>query len=197
MKENRELRAIARSHLHGSWLAAVGIVLVYVVIISASGFVVIGPLILGGPLTLGLIGYFLKKARGEQVRLENLFDGFNFFVTSFLLYLLQTIFIGLWSLLFIIPGIVKSFSYSMAFFILHDNPDIGAVEAINQSKKMMYGHKGKLFGLCLSFLGWGILCCFTFGIGFLWLYPYISLSVTNFYEDLKQNQLANVSNPAE
>jgi len=85
----------------------------------------------------------------------------------------------------------------MAFFILHDNPDIGASEAITRSKKMMYGHKGKLFGLCLSFIGWGILCCFTFGIGFLWLCPYINLSIANFYEDLKQNQPANVSNPAE
>ena len=85
----------------------------------------------------------------------------------------------------------------MAFFILHDNPDIGASEAIDRSKKMMNGYKGKLFGLCLSFLGWGILCCFTLGIGFLWLFPYMSLSVTNFYEDLKKNQPANVSNTAE
>ncbi|MCL1959310.1 MAG: DUF975 family protein [Spirochaetes bacterium] len=197
MRENHELRAIARSQLHGSWLAAVGIVLVYGVIISASSFVVVGPLVLGGPLTLGLIGYFLKKARGGTGQLENLFDGFSSFVKSFLLYLLQVIFIGLWSLLFIIPGIVKSFSYSMAFFILHDNPDIGASEAIDRSKKMMNGYKGKLFGLCLSFLGWGILCCFTLGIGFLWLFPYMSLSVTNFYEDLKKNQPANVSNTAE
>jgi uncharacterized membrane protein len=197
MKKNHELRAIARSQLHGSWLAAVGIVLVYGVIISASGFVIVGPLVLGGPLTLGLIGYFLKKARGGTGQLENLFDGFSSFVKSFLLYLLQAIFIGLWSLLFIIPGIVKSFSYSMAFFILHDNPDIGASEAIDRSKKMMHGYKGKLFGLCLSFLGWGILCCFTLGIGFLWLFPYMSLSVTNFYEDLKKNRPANVSNTAE
>jgi len=197
MRENHELRAVARSQLHGSWLAAVGIVLVYSVIISASGFLIIGPLVLGGPLTLGLIGYFLKKVRGEQVKLENLFDGFSLFVSSFLLYLLEFIFVSLWSLLFLVPGIVKCFSYSMAFFILHDNPDIGASEAITRSKKMMYGHKGKLFGLCLSFIGWGILCCFTFGIGFLWLCPYISLSIANFYEDLKQNQPADVSNTAE
>jgi uncharacterized membrane protein len=196
MKGNRELRAIARSQLHGSWLAAIGIVLVYGVIILASSSIVVGTLVLGGPLTLGLIGYFLKKARGKEVKFENLFDGFSLFVSSFLLYLLQTIFITLWCLLFIIPGIVKCFSYSMAFYILHDNPDIGALEAITLSRKMMNGYKGKLFGLCLSFIGWGILCCFTFGIGFLWLCPYISLSVANFYEDLKQNQPANISNPS-
>jgi uncharacterized membrane protein len=76
----------------------------------------------------------------------------------------------------------------MAFFILCDNPDIGAVEAITRSRKMMVGYKGKLFGLYLSFIGWALLCCLSFGIGFLWLGPYINLSVTNFYENLKQNR---------
>ncbi|MDR2629739.1 MAG: DUF975 family protein, partial [Spirochaetaceae bacterium] len=69
-----------------------------------------------------------------------------------------------------------------------DNPNIGALEAITQSRKIMAGYKGKLFGLYLSFIGWGLLCCLSFGIGFLWLVPYISMSVTNFYEELiKQN----------
>ena len=196
MRENRELRAAARSQLHGSWLAAVGVVFIYAAIISASGFVVVGPLVLGGPLTLGLIGYFLKKVRGQEVKFEDLFDGFRLFVSSFLLYLLEVIFLSLWSALFLIPGIVKSFSYSMAFYILHDNPDIGAAEAITRSRKMMHGHKGKLFKLCLSFIGWGLLCCLTLGIGFLWLCPYVTVSVTNFYEDLKKNQPADVSNTA-
>ncbi|MDR0495267.1 MAG: DUF975 family protein [Treponema sp.] len=186
MKENHELKAIARSQLQGGWLAAVGMFLVYSIIMGgASGFAVIGPLVLGGPLTLGFIGYYSKKARGEPVKIENLFDGFKLFGTSFLLYLLECIFIGLWTCLFIIPGIVKCFSYSMAFFILRDNPDIGAAEAITRSRKMMDGNKAKLFGLCLSFIGWGILCCFSMGLGFLWLCPYISLSVANFYEDIK------------
>jgi len=196
MRENRELRAAARSQLHGSWLAAVGVVFIYAAIISASGFVVVGPLVLGGPLTLGLIGYFLKKVRGQEVKFEDLFDGFRLFVSSFLLYLLEVIFLSLWSALFLIPGIVKSFSYSMAFYILHDNPDIGAAEAITRSRKMMHGHKGKLFKLCLSFIGWGLLCCLTLGIGFLWLCPYVTVSITNFYEDLKKNQPADVSNTA-
>lgn len=196
MKENSELRAIARQQLNGGWLAAVGTLLVYSLIIGGSGIAGIGPLILGGPLMLGLTGYFLKKARGESVKLENLFDGFKLFGSSFLLYLLRGIFIVLWTFLFIIPGIIKSFSYSMAFFILRDNPDIGAAEAITQSRKMMTGWKGKLFRLYLSFIGWGLLCCLSLGIGFLWLYPYIKLSVANFYENLKQNQMLNISNSA-
>jgi uncharacterized membrane protein len=188
MKENHELKALARSQLKGSWLAAVGMLLVYSIIIGASSFVVVGPLILGGPLVLGFYGYYLKKTRGETVKLENLFDGFKHFGTSLLLFLLVMIFLTLWICLFIVPGIVKSFSYSMAFFILKDNPEISAREAITRSRKMMVGYKGKLFGLYLSFIGWALLCCLSLGIGFLWLCPYMSLSLANFYEDLKQNQ---------
>lgn len=189
MKENYELRSSARAQLNGSWLATVGMLLIYGLIMSASSAAVIGPFVLGGPLTLGFLGYYLKKARGGEVKLENLFDGFKLFGSSFLLYLLECIFITLWACLFIIPGIVKCFSYSMSFFILHDNPDIGSAEAITRSRKMMAGHKGRLFGLCLSFIGWALLCCLSFGIGFLWLFPYMSLTIANFYEDLKSRQL--------
>ena len=188
MKDNRELRALARSQLHGSWLAAVGLVLVYGIILGISVLVVVGPIILGGPLALGFLGYFSRKARGEQAKLGNLFDGFKLLGKSLSLFLLKGIFLALWSCLFIIPGIVKSLSYSMAFFILRDNPNIKATEAITRSRKMMNGNKGKLFGLYLSFIGWGILCILSLGIGFLWLIPYINLSVANFYEGLKQNQ---------
>jgi len=188
MKKNRELKALARSQLHGSWLAAVGMVLIYCIIIGISGSVVVGPIIITGPMTLGLLGYFLSKARGKQPEMGDLFDGFKLFGTSFLLYLLRSIFLALWTCLLFIPGIVKSLSYSMAFFILRDNPQISATEAITRSRKMMKGYKGKLFGLQLSFIGWGFLCILSLGIGFLWLLPYIYLSIANFYEELKQNQ---------
>ncbi|MDR3237832.1 MAG: DUF975 family protein [Spirochaetia bacterium] len=185
MKENSELRALARSQLQGSWLAAVGMVLIYCIIIGISSIVVIGPIILGGPLAVGFYGYFIRKARGETTKLENLFDGFTLFIPSFLLYLLELIFLMLWTCLLIVPGIIKTLSYSMALFILRDDPSIGSLEAITASRKMMNGYKGKLFGLYLSFIGWGLLCCLSLGIGFLWLVPYISLSVANFYEDIK------------
>jgi len=189
MPENRDLRAAARQQLKGSWLPAVGFVLVYCILLGiASAFAGIGLLIVGGPLTLGFFGYFLHKARGERAEFENLFDGFKNFGTSFLLYLLEGILIFLWSLLLFIPGIIKAFSYSMSYFILRDNPNMSALDAIGASRKMMNGYKGKLFCLCLSFLGWGFLCLFTFGIGYLWLMPYMSLSVANFYENLKRAQ---------
>jgi uncharacterized membrane protein len=197
MKENVELRAIARSQLKGGWLAAVGMLLVYSIIIGASGITRIGPLVLGGPLFFGFTGYYLKKSRGESVELKNLFDGFKQFGATFLLYFLEFIFLLLWSCLLLIPGIIKYYSYSMAFYILHDNPGISVTEAITRSRKMMLGYKGKLFKLYLSFIGWALLCCISLGIGFLWLGPYISLSVANFYENLKQNQQETVLIPAE
>ncbi len=73
----------------------------------------------------------------------------------------------------------------MAFYIMHDNPELTALEAIQQSKEMMVGHKARLFSLWLSFLGWFILGLFTFGIGFLYAMPYYNAAKANFYEDLK------------
>ena len=187
MKENRELRAMARAQLKGNWLMAILVIVVYGVIISASGMVLVGPIILGGPLTLGAMGYFLKRARGESAQFESLFDGFKVFGNSLVLYLLVFLYTFLWSLLFFVPGIIKSFSYSMSFFILHDNPEMKPSDVITLSRKMMDGYKGKLFLLYLSFIGWGLLCCLSLGIGFLWLGPYIYQTMANFYEDLKQN----------
>jgi len=106
----------------------------------------------------------------------------------------------LWSLLLIIPGIIAAYSYSMAPFILIDNPDIGVSEAIRRSKEIMRGHKFDYFALQLSFIGWAILACLTFGIGFLWLIPYIQLTSIEFYRYIrdeymyKQQTLENNAN---
>lgn len=99
--------------------------------------------------------------------------------------LLIGIFIFLWSLLLIIPGIIAAYRYSMAFYILNDNPKMGAMDALRESKKMMVGYKGKLFFLSLSFIGWTILSVLTLGIGFLWLIPYMNTTTANFYQNLK------------
>jgi len=188
MIENRELRALARSQLKGNWLMAIGITVVYSILISMSGVTVVGPFIVGGPLMLGLYGYFVRRTREEKAEFECLFEGFKTFVPAMVLFLLYTLFITLWTMLFIIPGIIKSFSYSMAFYILRDNPGMGGKDAITASRKMMDGYKGKLFLLYLSFIGWGILCCLTLGIGFLWLIPYVMQTQANFYEELRKSQ---------
>ena len=91
----------------------------------------------------------------------------------------------LWTLLFIIPGIIKAFSYAMTPFILDEYPELSPVEAIHRSRMMMKGHKFDLFWLYLSFIGWAILCLFTAGIGYLWLAPYMQTAEAAFYEEVK------------
>ena len=104
-------------------------------------------------------------------------------------------FTSLWSLLLIVPGIIKVYAYAMTPYILIDNPELSANQAINFSCKMMKGHKFDLFFLQLSFIGWGILSVFTGGIGLLWLMPYMMSAQAAFYQDIKQNFLqTNINN---
>jgi uncharacterized membrane protein len=189
LKDNSELRSNAREQLGGNWGGAIISCVIFSIISSAaSGAAGIGSLILGGPLELGLATYFLQLKRQKKVQLEVLFQGFRNFEAALILYIARMIFTFLWSLLLIIPGIIAALKFSMAVYILHDNPELSGMDAINRSKEMMDGLKGKLFGLYLSFLGWAILCLFTFGIGYLWLFPYMKATEANFYEDLKNAQ---------
>jgi uncharacterized membrane protein len=222
MKENNELRAIARQQLQGVWRKMAFAVFIYFLIISPyflfsvfnnvyvhsqgnrypiiyglTTALWIAIIIVTGPFTLGFANYYLKRIHDENIELINIFYGFKRFSQSFLLSLLIGIFTFLWSLLLIIPGIIKALSYSMAFYILSDNPNISPVEALRKSKIMMQGHKLQLFSLGFSFLGWILLCVLSLGIGFLWLYPYICLSSANFYENLKQNQVDNIVKSVE
>lgn len=105
--------------------------------------------------------------------------------------LLKDIFIALWSLLFLIPGIVKIYSYSMTEYILEENPELSANEAIDRSRFMMRGHKFDLFWLQLSLIGWFFLCILTGGIGFLWLEPYYHCAKAAFYEEVKADYALN------
>ena len=103
----------------------------------------------------------------------------------------MSILIGLWSLLFLIPGIIKAFSYAMTPYIVEEYPELQASEAIHRSRMMMRGHKFDLFWLWLSFIGWGILCLFTAGIGYLWLVPYMETAQAAFYEEVKADYEMN------
>jgi len=141
--------------------------------------------IVAAPFVLGLISCFIKLVRDEPFRFEGLFDGFKHLSSALILNLLILMFTTLWTLLLIIPGIIAGYRYSMAFYILNDNPEIGAMEALGESKEMMKGYKWKLFCLQLSFIGWAILSILSCGIGLLWLIPYIQASTANFYQNLK------------
>jgi uncharacterized membrane protein len=170
---------------------AVGTSLLYILIscaISAVpkiGFIV--SLILSGPLTFGITIFWLRFSRDQGAKLEQMFLGFKNFGTSFIAYILIVVFTLLWLLLLIVPGIIAALSYSLTFFIIADDKSIDASAAIKKSKKMMYGHKWKLFCLLCRFIGWALLCILTLGIGILWLYPYVMVSVAQFYDDVKGN----------
>lgn len=186
-----ELKQAAKLSLKGHWGRAVGGFFI-VGLLSCVGQLVprlggILYIIIGGPVTLGMFYYALKISKNEEFEIGDVFYGFNQFGKGLGLYWLQVLLVFLWSLLLIIPGIIKGFAYSQAFFILAENPEIGASKALQQSEAMMNGYKMEYFMLYLSFIGWSILALFTFGIGFLWLTPYMMVTLANFYEEVKGN----------
>lgn len=189
--ENKMITAQARDNLRGKWKIAVGVTVIYFAInIAVSSIPAIGwiaSLIISGPLLVGLYKFFLNLSRGTPPVLETLFDGFSVFSTSLKSYLLMLLYVLLWSLLLIIPGIIAAISYSMIYFIIADNKNIGATDALKKSKLLMQGNKMRFFLLGCRFIGWAVLGILTAGIGFLWIGPYFISSMAVFYEDLVKN----------
>ncbi|NLM09437.1 MAG: DUF975 family protein [Clostridiaceae bacterium] len=181
-----ELKFRARASLSGRWGAAILALIIFILLSLGCGLIpIVGAILLLPPLEFGLCVFFLRFYRDHDSRIENLFTGFNMFGKTLAVYWLSTLYVFLWSLLFIIPGIVASYKYSQAMLILFDNPEISASEAIRRSSAMMYGNKLTLFIQDLSFIGWFILSIFPgFYIGFLWSIPYYYTTRVAFYEDL-------------
>jgi len=136
------------------------------------------------PLSWGFSVLWLAVGRGADVDFGKMFEGFKDYSRIFITMLLVGIYTFLWSLLLVVPGIVKSYSYKMTPYILADNPDLKYDAAIERSMALMKGHKMRLFLLDLSFIGWVILCLLTAGIGFIFLAPYVETAHANFYDDL-------------
>lgn len=189
--ENAVLMQMARESLKGKWGLAAATVFVYMLIAVVIQFIpflgVIASLLISGPLALGVTIFFLTIARNQEAKLEQLFKGFDQFGTALGAYILMSLFILLWMLLLIIPGIIAAISYAMTFYIIADDKSIGVMDAISKSKKMMDGYKWKYFCLGFRFIGWGLLCILTLGIGFFWLSPYAGVSMAKFYDDIKEN----------
>ena len=126
---------------------------------------------------------FLDNLRtGKELEVKSIFDGFNDYTRVLGTYLLVYIYTILWTLLLIIPGIIKSLSYSMVPFVLKDNPELSFNAAIERSMAMMEGHKWEYFCLILTFIGWFLLIIITAGIASLWVTPYMSATFANYYE---------------
>lgn len=186
----RDFRHVAWNKLRGNWGTMALSTLIYELILAACAalsYYLIGglaSLFLTGALILGMSYMALNVARQHEVQVQQLFDGFKNYVSSLALFLLIVIFTFLWSLLFIIPGIVKAYSYSMSWYILADNPRMPVNQARKKSMELMKGNKWRLFCLHLSFLGWLLLGILTLGILYFWIFPYIQTAQAEFYRDL-------------
>lgn len=195
--ENKDIMTKARESLKGNWGIAVGAVLLYAVynicmqLIPILGAII--SLLLAGAVALGFNTLILALSRREPTQISQLLSGFDRFATALAAYLLQAIFIFLWMLLLIIPGIIAAYSYAMTFYILADDKSIGALEAIRKSKEMMRGNKWKLLCLSFRFFWWMLLSILTLGIGLIWLIPYMSVSFAIFYDDIKNAQPQDIS----
>lgn len=145
--------------------------------------------VIGSFVSLGLIQYNLDLIDGKDVEFGQIFSKASMFGKAFWLRLRMGIFTFLWTLLFIIPGIIKSYAYSMSGFILAENPEMTAKEAMQVSEEMMAGNKWRLFCLQFSFIGWQILCILSLGIGSLWLTPYMNVATAAFYDEISREPL--------
>lgn len=178
-----KIREIARNALAGYWKPVVIGVLIYFLLTSGietildNLFAFSNPVeiygqdlvqtipyggsiynfIIGGPLELGFTIFLLTFFRSRKVDNTLLFEGFSRFAKAFLLFVLMTVKIMLWSLLLVVPGIIASFRYSQAFFVLTDNPEMSANQCLKESSRIMAGNKGRYFYLQLTFIGWYIL----------------------------------------
>lgn len=204
---NAEITKMARRALEGRWASLVGIHLVWFIVLVGSilALAVFQEIvermagksvllefgtqliqnILQAPFTFSFSFLSLRISRGLPANIPMAFEGFAHFWKTCATYFLIFLFVILWMFLLIIPGIVAGLSYSMAWYILCDDPALSPMEALGRSKAMMRGHKWRYFCLLCRFFGWGVLCVFTFGVGYLWLWPYMGTSMACFYNDLK------------
>lgn len=185
-----ELKAAAKEQIKGK----IGMLFVMALIIFAIGLVCgfiplvgsIASFIITPAFGLSFCIVYLKLTKKEETSVGDIFSGFNQTGRALWLNVLIAVFTFLWSLLFVIPGIIKSYAYSMAYYILADHPELTAREALAKSKEMMNGHKMELFVLQLSFIGWYFLVGLTFGLAAIYVAPYISATTANFYNSIKE-----------
>lgn len=158
------------------------------VMLVICGIMSIVNLVLGGAMCLGYARYNLNLIDQKEATFNDLFSQFDRFGPALAMSLLRNLYVFLWSLLLVIPGLVASYGYAMAPYIMLEDPDCSASEALARSKAMMDGHKGELFCLELSFIGWGMLVVLTGNIGNLFLNPYQAAAWASFYRDLQTRE---------
>ncbi|MDO4199805.1 MAG: DUF975 family protein [Clostridia bacterium] len=180
LKPPTDLNALA------DWFMRITLHPTYQTFSSISIWIGLAVLLFAPVLTLGVHYVYLKATTEEKPHFSEMFSKMSQFGTAFLTSLLSAIFIILWTLLLIIPGIIAAYSYSMRYYVLADHPDYSAMDAIRESKGIMKGHKFELFVLQISFIWWILLCVVTLGLASLYVIPYMEMAKANFYNKIKE-----------
>ena len=191
--DRKQLKAQAKAQIKGKLGILIAVTLIIGAITSAATFLanfipgvgLVVSIIVTPAFALSTIRIYLMLVRGGKPEIKDSFSGFDDFFSAFKVTLLVGLYTFLWSLLFIIPGIVKGYSYSMAMYVLADNKGKSAKECIAESKAMTNGHKMELFVLDLSFIGWYLLSALTCGLALLYLVPLLNATHANVYETIK------------
>lgn len=196
-----ELKEKAKSQIKGNiWRLFLVVVIVLGIVCVCNLIPFIGKIAafcLSSALGIGVVSIYLKLSHGESFEVGDVFEGCHIMGKAIWLQILKNIFVMLWSLLLVVPGIIKAYSYSMATYILAENPNMSANDAIKESMRIMDGHKMDLFILQLSFIGWEILTSLTFGILGIYTIPYVSATMANFYNSIKDNSTNSESEKVE
>ena len=199
MFDSKDFKKAALSQLKGRWKTPCLVTLTMLVIFtitSSSTFMTegtagffISAFVYGSSILAITSLYRMLFLYSNPVTYSDFISGFSQFIRGTLAFLWMSLWITIWSFLFVIPGIVKGFAYSQMFYILSENPDVGIIKAMNISKVLTKGHKADLFILTLTFIGWNFLSILTCGILFIWVIPYMTMTFTDAYYYLKQEAL--------
>jgi uncharacterized membrane protein len=200
-----ELKSLTRDQLKGRWWEAISFHLAYfaiiIIITFGIGFAVafspdpyydyialvfnIVGFIISPVLAVGFCCFYLNFIKHEN-KISDMMLGFRKFVKSFVAYFLTTIAFSVGLILLIIPGIITGLMFSQVFYIVAENDNMSAIEAMKESARIMKGNKLKYIMLNLSFIGWSLLGAITFGIGLIWIIPYYNITLANFYKDISR-----------
>lgn len=181
---NAEMKNRSKQILAGNWGLAIAVAVVGTVItMAAASLRGIGSALVSGPVSVGVCGIYLRLLRGDEPEFSEMFDGFRNFVNTFIAGLLISVLVAVFTILLVVPGIIKALAYSQAYCILHDHPDMDGWSALKASEQMMVGHKMELFELYLSFLPWMLLCVFVWP-AILYVGPYMGMTMAQYYEKI-------------
>ena len=197
--ENSKIIKEAYASLKDKWGLAIGgnlLVALISIAVALVGWGIVGEdwganitsVIFAPPLAIGLCIFSLNISRDNNPKIDNLFIPFKTsWVNAILAYFMMGVLVAVGFILLIIPGIIASLMFSQVFFIMGEDKEIGAYDALVKSLNMMKGYKWKLFRIFLRLMGLALLCIFTLGIGFIWFIPYQSVVLSKFYDDIKDN----------